>query len=532
MGKKVRVFSDHVNPFAKQPVTGTNDIWQARAMGYTNPGGKTFERGLSETEHAFMDAEGLLAAQRANDIGLGGRTNWTPEEIQAAVWVRINGESIAAKGRGKTLQDGIKIANETYGDLISRTARHGGKHTASVPQEVVTGGATNILGPLAKGTRHQRHIAQRPRRPGDASPADLVPETRTDVDWDKLSQHPDASMINPETGQDVIHETLGMYQAKGSPGVGYYKGTTGDQGNLNWASHPQVALEPTPYSGAGRTVADFDKEKMTSAEIMRGIVNGQEASTWNKVMPEGYPGVKAGGLNSLTIDVPGQGALRRDQIGGLNAIAEREGFEYPTGFWAQDGNRATMVNFDDPGIQPDWGLEGSVPGLDVRAAQQKTRRKAGAKLTKQRKFIQSELDAMTPEAGGGAVVGRARTESDYIDMSDDWAQPEGSGAVTRWLDKIPAGDIKRFDESVEFHERVINKLQVFIETAADEGRYLPPDWVTVMRMIGSPGGTSMALREAKFGSIPVPVLAGVFSALGMEHLLEGLNPDQRGEGEM
>lgn len=48
---------------------------------------------FSTQEHRFLDHETVLAVDRANQKKLGGRSDWTAPELQAAAW-------IAAKGKG------------------------------------------------------------------------------------------------------------------------------------------------------------------------------------------------------------------------------------------------------------------------------------------------------------------------------------------------------------------------------------------------------------------------------------------------
>jgi hypothetical protein len=60
-----------------------NDLWRARAQGYSDK-----EAGsLDKAHHNYMWGEGVLSAQRANLLRIGGRTDWTPAQIQAAEWV-------------------------------------------------------------------------------------------------------------------------------------------------------------------------------------------------------------------------------------------------------------------------------------------------------------------------------------------------------------------------------------------------------------------------------------------------------------
>jgi hypothetical protein len=116
LGKKTGVYGQHLDPTQPQATTGTNDIWHARGFGYTNADGGTFSRALSDQEHRFLDYETMLAVGRANDKKLGGRSDWTGAEIQAAPWV-------AGKGRGEAKKRNIGPPPQSWSTVIVRKRR-------------------------------------------------------------------------------------------------------------------------------------------------------------------------------------------------------------------------------------------------------------------------------------------------------------------------------------------------------------------------------------------------------------------------
>jgi hypothetical protein len=157
-------------PFARNVTPGTgdvqpfavNDIWHARAFGYETQG-KEFARGLGEAQHRFIDAETLLAAERANAVRLGGRTNWTPEEVQASIWVSKKGEGNASAFTAKRM--GIKRSDVTPDmvspeDLQASIRDASAEFSESFPEfttyavnEAVPGGATGHLPRLQRAGR-------------------------------------------------------------------------------------------------------------------------------------------------------------------------------------------------------------------------------------------------------------------------------------------------------------------------------------------------------------------------------------------
>lgn len=118
-GPKTEPYRQAFDPTEGAPTTGTNDIHQGRALGYVNPDGTPWNQGFSPSQHAWSDVETVLAVERANSVGLGGRTDWSAPEIQAMAWVRMKGGQIAEQ-KGVSLAEGMKEAGETYVDFFRR----------------------------------------------------------------------------------------------------------------------------------------------------------------------------------------------------------------------------------------------------------------------------------------------------------------------------------------------------------------------------------------------------------------------------
>ena len=91
-----------------------HDIWDIRAMGENKDA-------LTATEHAFADIISDRAVARANKHRLGGRTDWTREQLQASVW-----EGQRAKG-------GAKRAGTNYKNVLDD------EYTGTMPVETQAG---------------------------------------------------------------------------------------------------------------------------------------------------------------------------------------------------------------------------------------------------------------------------------------------------------------------------------------------------------------------------------------------------------
>lgn len=242
LGNKTGIYGDHGNPFIESPITGTNDIWHARAFGYT--GGKggpgsSFDRGLTAQEHAFMDAETLLAAERLNQKH--GTTLWDGRGTQAAIWVRMKGEDIAQGEKyGGDLQRGMAEATKTYPDFFD-------KYTISATHEAVPG----------RGTGHL---------------PDLL-----DTDFATREAYTDAVPWTTAAGNDAIYEALGMYSQPSANALGYFMGDV----------NPMRVARPLVDRVGGKTPGavfpqSTTREVVTAAENLRGLLAGQNSAAWSQ----------------------------------------------------------------------------------------------------------------------------------------------------------------------------------------------------------------------------------------------------------
>lgn len=87
-GDKTGPYGDLVN--ANRPRTnvpgayGVNDFRHGENWGFPREEQTSF----TPAQHKFLDMETALAVDRANKTNLGGRSDWTGEQLQAAPWVR------------------------------------------------------------------------------------------------------------------------------------------------------------------------------------------------------------------------------------------------------------------------------------------------------------------------------------------------------------------------------------------------------------------------------------------------------------
>lgn len=321
LGKKTDVYRQSLDPTAPTPVTGTNDIWQARAWGFKNPDGTPWSAGLTDAQHAFLDAEAILAVERANARGMGGRTDWTAPEIQAMAWVRINGAEIARK-RGLTLEDGVRQAAKTYPDFFD-------KHTYHSTFEATPGAATGHRPDIQNADRLARDSYAEPR-----------------------------TMVN-EQGRDIVMEGAGFkLQQPATTGEGAYLSSAGElEQSRVTVGRPQVGIEGQTKT-TPRGLVPAEREGLELAEQFRGTALGQEASAGHLTMAESS-GMRKRDLTGF--EAQHGRDLTPDEAARMQTALEPEGFAGEQGLAIGTGQRSALHTF---------GYEGEVipPAVGIRVA--------------------------------------------------------------------------------------------------------------------------------------------------------------------
>jgi hypothetical protein len=291
LGKKTGIYGEHLDPNVPFATTGTNDIWHARGFGYTNNDGSMFSRALTAQEHRFLDYETVLAADRANKRKMGGRSDWTAAEIQAAPWVALKGASLAKKhNKGKAVKsgkkpmmsedEGIAKAGETYPDLEN-------KYTANVTRESWPSQGMQMFPEwdMSKATAQER------------------------ADWDAGVQHLD------EGGRDPTYsETFGLGTRPSQKGIGSFEG----QNNPVTISRPLVNFEK---EGGKTRVGATSRSMMDMESAASGLMDFQDGSAWNKIVTHGDSGKDR---SSVSIDIGRSPTM--DEMQALEAIATKYGF--------------------------------------------------------------------------------------------------------------------------------------------------------------------------------------------------------------
>jgi hypothetical protein len=148
----------------------TNDIWQMRQAGYTGPKGEPYSAtpGVGEDNYVRMMVDRATRQLNAGNVDGGG---WTPEQVQAALWVHA-----------KTLQETGEATPASYNFKDALERLHAGQSNA------------HEAGPALLGDAHADPQAQ-----------------------DAFRQGAGSLLVDP-LGRDVVNASLGMLTPPNKPG--------------------------------------------------------------------------------------------------------------------------------------------------------------------------------------------------------------------------------------------------------------------------------------------------------------------------
>lgn len=245
MGPKVGPFyeANMVQPgvAASRP---TNDLWMARAFDYRTPEGLPWDAGLSEAQHRFMDSEMQRLTDLANEQKLGGFTDWTPEKVQAAIWVSK-----------KSRDEGIPLADAAYDFSYNLDKLTGNINVESEP---------------ALGLLHMQNLRESPEAMAALQDAQRM-------------------AMSDKYGRDLLSLAAGGLTRPTETGYGYYK-------NFSAPTDVVRLLAGTETGGAG--VDPASRGLLEGIAAAQGLLRGQESVGYNYVRG----GVDALSRNAATVN--------------------------------------------------------------------------------------------------------------------------------------------------------------------------------------------------------------------------------------
>lgn len=443
LGLKTGAYKGHLDPTLPRPpgATGTNDFRHFRNLGFTEADGSDQVAAGNPAMHKWADYETALAVDRANNAKLGGRTDWTGEEIQAAAWVTQKGDDLFDQRRTNYIAAAAVADPTLSGDALLAAAKksaydEAGKTIGDFFEKHITSATYEAqpyyaAGHLAKSA--QADHAARAAFAGDPlSMWDLAPGNR-DAIYDAfrhLGRYGGESGLAMRVAPTV--DMQGIYMPPGGAAL---------ETNPGKVARPLTGF----FNQDGKRMPLADRAILNAAEATRGYIDVQGASTWNKA----WPGTTAKSHISLVAGRPGP----------AKAVPEAELMEMREYFAERGlpdvidtGRGLTITSFDGPG----GGMERLTQRLSKLTdgkigAQQlddleagKTTLKDLAALTKG-KLTESKLKGILEgtiskaqliemsaylEAKGYKGVSRARVDSGYKSYEGAWEAGMGSGEAT------------------------------------------------------------------------------------------------------
>jgi hypothetical protein len=208
-----------------------------------------------------MDAETALAVERANALGVGGRTDWAGPHLQEMPWVLNKAEDYYGRGFNakyasdnplEGIKQAVSEANNTIGDYIP-------KHTMSATYEAIPGASTGHVPSILTASPEEK-LAYTNQGRWDVPAPDLNPESSIGVG-----------------NRDAIYSALGFRQMPTQETTGAYLNAAGQ-------------MEHNPLK-VGNVMIDFQKGShnieprtlgaVRAAEQFRALQDAQEAGAAN-----------------------------------------------------------------------------------------------------------------------------------------------------------------------------------------------------------------------------------------------------------
>lgn len=292
LGLKTGMYSDQLNPTWKIPITGVNDIQIGRAFQYSGIDGAAFSKGFSTSQHSFLDAETVLAVDRANQRNLGGRSDWTAGEIQASAW-------ISEKATKEMKRFPNKFANK--GNALAWAAEeyteHHPKYTVQETlEESVAGAGTGMFPGLLDRDYAQREL---------------------------FGSGTGASWFRGQEKRDPIADVFAQRQQSTLDMTGAYEPKAGGlEVNPGQATRILMALAEDPK---GKVVDPVAASLMTKTAGLRAYADMQNAGAWHKFFV--WDGQMTKNLtDSNSIRIPLEGPLGEKEMKTLFPLADKNGF--------------------------------------------------------------------------------------------------------------------------------------------------------------------------------------------------------------
>jgi hypothetical protein len=280
--------------------------------------------------------------------------------------------------------------------------------------------------------------------------------------------------------RDMIYNALGLPQKPMLEAQGMFKTDSGVEYNPAFVGRPLVKETP-----GGEAILPEHKALLEAGEAYRAATSGQAAGAYHKILPHA-PNESAGSLFT-----PLAGKRTQQEIEGIADLGEK----YGLGDVVDTGQGVTMTSF----------YPGPPPGAVTQD------------------YLSTGLRDAYANVLPGAEPRRVGIASGYKGYEDEWAQPHGSGAVTRQMltyieDSGAPNALERLD-TPELRNQARTAMEADYEYAAKTGQPVREDLQNLRRIIAERGVTALkaALDRKEF-------LPALMAALGLGAAATGSAP--------
>lgn len=325
-GEKTGEYANKINPrrmFERPTATGVNDFRNARQWGFPFMRSQEADT-LTSEQHRWLDYENAGLVDWANQNQIHGKTDWTGEQVQAAMWTRQKAIDLA---RDRNLVGRMRAANLAE---VDRATKAGQAAPPILSQDQLENAAYHEAFEDANTTAadsFERHVAyaQREMQPGiprHMPGAASAPQAEKEAYFD----YPGAQWVNPATGREVVYG-----EARGPTGAGLYvapsnrmQGFWMPPGATEPERNPGIAVPFIPGSMTGdpNMISHSGRALMEQGEGLAAFMSGQAVGGGQRFTPD----VPISHSNAYGFDLPR--ALTEPEQRALQAVGAAHGFPH------------------------------------------------------------------------------------------------------------------------------------------------------------------------------------------------------------
>jgi len=459
-----------MGPSLADTATGVNDFRYMKQWGYTNPDNTVPKAGKhprGEAIQKFMDYETAQAVARANAANLGGRSDWTGEQIQANPWVVQKANDLRRRSNNRlSYEEAFQLANKTYKEYLD-------KFTLAATHEQLPGAASGHLPGLQAASEATKRA---------------------------YFNHPASREGIAPGGRDALYASLNLEQAPGVamqvrptvPMEGLYKNSQGAwEFNPGEVARPMVSHVNTPE---GKKIAPDDRKIVEMVEAFRALMNMQEMGVAHAV----FPGSKVKDAQAINIPMGDQQPTIA-QLQALHAAGAQRGVGDVASRGTAPGSGLTMTNFDPDTVPTGAALAKALRGTKkVPGLAQDITNITGARP--EQVGIDSVAHFWTDEMKQG--VGSAAMTDKMLQMFNDTPHIAAMLERSPYVPPMMKAKMERDDQfAVQLGDTVRRDLQNLRRIIAAGG-----DWIN--NVIKARAGGKIELPAIVLPMIGLPALVG------------------------